>query len=133
MPVNYNNAAANARLAAAFTAAVAGQAVDGGPGPGILVIGTSSLSGATGVLGSLTLQKPCGSIASRVWTLAGVPFTMTPTANGTAALGELRDSTGLTIVSGLTVGTAGTDIIVSTVTVSTSIPIQVTAGTISHP
>ena len=133
MPVNYNNAAANARLAAGLTAAVAGQSVDGGAGFGQLVIGTSSLSGATGVLATQTLQKPCGTIASTVWTLAGVPFNVTPSASGTAALGELRDSTGLTIVSGLTVGTTGTDIIVSTVTVSTSIPIQVTAGTITHP
>ena len=133
MTVEYNNAAANARLAAGLLAPVAGQSPDGGPGFAQLVIGTASLSGAVGVLATITLQKPNGSIASRVWTLAGVPFNVTPSANGTAALGELRDSTGLTCISGLTVGTTGTDIIVSTTTFSTSVPTQVSAGTITHP
>jgi len=133
MSVNYNTAAANARLVAAFTAAVSGQSVDGGASFGQLVIGTASLSGATGVLATITLQKPCGTVASRVWTLAGVPLNATPTAGGTAALASLRDSNNVDIVTGLTVGTSGTDIIVSTTTLSTSIPVSVTSGTVTHP
>jgi hypothetical protein len=132
--IEYSNTAANARLAAGLTATgVPGQSVDGNTGPGQLVIGTSALAGATGVLATLSLPKPCGTIASRVWTLAGVPINVTPTASGVAALGELRDSAGTTIINGLTVGTAGTDIIVSTTTFSTSVPVSVQAGNITHP
>jgi hypothetical protein len=132
--IEYSNTAANARLAAGLTATgVPGQSVDGNTGPGQLVIGTSALAGATGVLATLPLPKPCGTIASRVWTLAGVPINVTPTASGVAALGELRDSAGTTIINGLTVGTAGTDIIVSTTTFSTSVPVSVQAGNITHP
>jgi hypothetical protein len=132
--IEYSNTAANARLAAGLTATgVPGQSVDGNTGPGQLVIGTSALAGATGVLATLSLPKPCGTIASRVWTLAGVPINVTPTASGVGALGELRDSAGTTIINGLTVGTAGTDIIVSTTTFSTSVPVSVQAGNITHP
>lgn len=136
MSVNYTTAAANARLAAGLTATgVPGQSVDGNTGPGQLVIGTSALAGATGVLATITLPKPCGTIALRVWTMAGVPLNTTPSAAGAAALGELRDSAGATIISGLTVGVAGSgcDIIVATTSINTSVPATVTSGTLTHP
>ncbi len=133
MSITYNNAAANARLVAALTAAVSGQSVDGNTSFGQLVIGTSALSGATGVLCTVTLPKPSFSIASKVATLLGVPLSATPSANGTAALAELRDSAGAPIATGLTVGLSAADIIVSTVSLLTSVPISVTSGTITHP
>jgi hypothetical protein len=133
MSVNYSTAAADARLTAGLitTSTSAGVSVDGQSGDGQLVIGTSALSGSTGVLATITLQKPSFTIASKVATLAGTPLSATPSANGTAALAELRDSAGNTVISGLTVGTSGTDIIVSTTTITTSVPVQVTAGTIT--
>ena len=133
MSVNYTIATANARLAAGLTALIKGQSVDGGSSFGQIVIGTSGLSGAVGVLVTLPLHKPSFTIASRLASLSGAPLTANPTANGTAALAELRDSDGLTIVSGFTVGTAGTDFIVATTTVLTSVPFEVIAGTIAHP
>ena len=131
MSANYSTAAADARLAAALTATgtAAGASVDGQSGDGQLVIGTGALSGATGVLATFALQKPSFTIASKVATLAGTPLSATPSANGTAALAELRDSLGNTVVSGLTVGTSASDIIVSSTTISTSVTVQVTAGT----
>jgi hypothetical protein len=133
MTIGYATATANARLAATFTAAVSGQSVDGGAGFGQLVIGTASLSGATGVLATVPLPKPSVSIASKVATMLGVPLTATPSANGTAALAEFRDSAGNTIVSGLTVGTSGTNITVSTTAFSTGIPVSVNSGAITSP
>ena len=133
MSVTYSTAAGNARLTAGLitTSTSAGASADGQSGDALLVIGTSALSGATGVLATITLQKPSFTIASKVATLAGVPLSATPSANGTAALAEIRDSASNTVISGLTVGTSGTDIIVSTTTLSTSVPVQVTAGTIT--
>ena len=137
MSVNYSTAAANARLAAALnaTSTAAGVSVNGQTaGAGTLVIGTSALSGATGVLCTVVLSStPPFSIASKVATLSGVPLSATPSANGAAALAELRDSAGNTVVSGLSVGTSGTDVVVSTTTFSTGTPVSVTAGTITHP
>lgn len=130
MSVNYATVTKNARLVAALTAAVSGQSVDGNSSFGQLVIGTSALSGATGVLATITLQKPSFTISGGVATLAGTP-SATISASGTAALAELRDSAGATIVSGLTVGTGGTDITVGTTTFTSGVTVTVSSGTIT--
>jgi hypothetical protein len=142
MTITTSNAAGNARLNAYLNAlsTAAGVSVNGQTaGGGLLVIGTSSLSGTTGVLSTNTLTtNPPFAVAGKVATLAGVPLTTTPSANGTAALAELRDSAGNTVASGLTVGTAGSgpggsnpDIVVSTTTFVTSVTLTINSGTIS--
>lgn len=99
---------------------------------GSLVIGTSALSGATGVLATIPLPTPSFVESGGVITLQGVPLTAAATAAGTAAKAELRDNGGTTIVSGLTVGTSGTDIIVGTTTVSVGLDVEVISGTLTH-
>ncbi len=99
---------------------------------GTLVIGTSGLSGATGVLATITLQNPCGTNSGAVMTLAGLPLSTTASATGTAALAEFRNNAGTVVVSGLTVGTAATDIIISSVSITSGQTVQVTAATITH-
>ncbi|MGO8740079.1 hypothetical protein [Rhodoblastus sp.] len=129
--LTYSTTAGNARLAAALTAAVSGQSVDGASSYGTLVIGTSSLSGATGDLCSVTLQKPSFAIASKVATLDGVPLSGTCSASGTAALAELHDSGGNVIVSGLTVGTSGTNVILGTTTITSGLTVTISSMTIT--
>jgi hypothetical protein len=135
MTINTSTAAGDARLTAYLNAisTAAGVSVNGQTaGGGLLVIGTSALSGATGVLCTVVLSSnPPFTIAGKVATLAGVPLTATPSAAGIAALAELRDSAGNTVASGLTVGTSGTDIIVSTTTLTTTVPFTVDSGTIT--
>lgn len=135
MAIAYSTAAAQARATAYLitTATAGGASVDGQSGFGQLVIGTSSLSGATGVIATVTLQKPSFSIAGKTSTLLGVPLAFTASAAGTAALAEFRDSAGNTVVSGLTVGVSGTNIIVNSVTYGSGEPGTVTGGTITHP
>jgi hypothetical protein len=99
---------------------------------GNLVIGTSALSGATGVLVTIPLSTTPFTLSSGVITLSGVPLSASPSAGGTANKAEIRDNSGTVIVGGLTVGTSASDIIVNTVTVATGIPFQVTSGTITH-
>lgn len=99
---------------------------------GSLVIGTSALSGATGVLATIPLPNPAFTESGQVLTLAGVPLSASPSAAGTAAKAEIRNNAGTVIVSGLTVGVAASDIIVNTVTVALGVPFQVTSGTITH-
>ena len=135
MSVTYSTAAGNARLTQCLnaTGTAAGVSVNGQTaGAGLLVIGTSGLSGATGVLCTVILTStPPFSISAKVATLSGVPLAATPSANGTAALAELRDSASNTVASGLTVGTSGSDIIVTTTTFSTLVPVSLTSGTIT--
>jgi sugar (pentulose or hexulose) kinase len=99
---------------------------------GQLVIGTGALSGSTGVLATIALPNPPFTISGAVATLAGVPLSVAASASGTAALAELRNNAGITVVSGLTVGTSATDIILGTTTISSGGTVTITAGTITH-
>lgn len=110
--------------------------VNQGSGAGKLVIGTSALSGATGVLATITLDDPAFGAAAGTGTvtitLAGTPLENNASAGGTAAKAELRDSDDNVIASGLTVGTSATDIIITSTTIVSGQPVRVTSGTITH-
>lgn len=104
----------------------------GSASAGKLVIGDSTLSGATGVLATVSLNSTPGIVSGRVLTISGVPLSVTASASGTAAKAELRNNAGTTITSGLTVGTSGTDITVNTTTFTSGGTVQVLSGTITH-
>lgn len=104
-----------------------------GTAAGTLVIGTSSLSGATGVLATVNLSTTPATVSGDVLTISGVPLSTTASATGTAEKAELRNNAGTVIVSGLTVGTSGTDVIISNTAITSGQTVQVTSGTITHP
>jgi hypothetical protein len=99
---------------------------------GSLIIGTSVLSGATGVLAQVLCAAPAGTVSGAVFTLSATPITTTATGTGTAALAEFRDNSGVTIVSGLTVATTGADVIIANTSVSGGETISVNSATITH-
>jgi hypothetical protein len=99
---------------------------------GSLVIGTSGLSGATGVLATLALDTTPATVSGGVLTLSDTPLTVTASASGTAAKAEFRNNAGTVIVSGLTVGTSGADIIVGTTTLTSGGTFTISSGTITH-
>jgi len=135
MSMTYSVLAAEARLTAALnaTGTAPGASVNGQvAGGGLLVIGTSALSGSTGVLCTIVLpSSPPFTIAGKTATIAGVPLSGFPSANGTAALAEFQDSAGNTVASGLTVDVADADIIVGTTSLVTSVAVAVNSGTIT--
>lgn len=100
---------------------------------GTLVIGTSALSGATGVLATINLSTTPATVSGDVLTISGVPLSATASATGTAALAELRNNAGTVIVGGLTVGTSATNVIISSTAITSGQTVQVTSGTITHP
>lgn len=121
--LNVANDAINSKTYAAGT---------GAGSVGSLVIGTSSLSGATGVLATIVLQNPAFTEASQVLTLAGVPLSVAASATGTAAKAELRNNAGTVIVSGLSVGTSGSDVNLTSTSITSAQTVTVTSGTITH-
>jgi hypothetical protein len=127
MAVNYSTAVKTNRLQNVVDAVASKTYVvgSGAGSAGSLVIGTSALSGATGVLATIALQNPPAIASGTTLTISGVPLSVTASATGTAALAELRNNAGTVIVSGLTVGTSGTDIIISTT-------VQLNSGVINH-
>jgi hypothetical protein len=92
---------------------------------GTLVIGTSTLSGATGVLATAVLSATPFSISGGTITLLAVPITTTASATGTAALADLRNTGGTAIVTGLTVATTGSDVIIANVNVTSGQTVSV--------
>jgi hypothetical protein len=142
MAVVYAASTKNNRLSMAFLATAitpaATASVDANSGVGVLVIGTSSLSGATGVIATISLQKPSVSISGGVATILGTPLSATASAAGTAAKAEIRDSAGTVIVSGLTVGgtaegtAAGKDIVLNASTIANGQTVTLNSGSITH-
>lgn len=123
MAIIYSTAVKNSRLQAVVNALGTG---------GLLVIGTSALSGATGVLATEALGNPAGSVSNGVLTLSGTPLTVAASGTGTAAKAELRDSANNVIASGLTVGTSAADIILDSVNITAGQNVTINSGTITH-
>lgn len=135
MTISYSTPTKNSRLQ--ITADVIMGLVPapstGTSGVGTLVLGTTALSGATGIIVQVPLSIPAATVANGVLTLYGVPITGNATATGTIALAEIRDPSGTTIVSGLTVGLSGANInIYPDANVKTGQSVQITSGVITH-
>jgi hypothetical protein len=104
--------------------------IDSGVGAGTLEIGTT---GFASTLVTFTLSDPAGVVAGDVLTGSGMPKTATAAAGGVAAEARIKNSTGTVIVSGLTVGTSGTNVIISpSTTISNGQTCNLTALTITH-
>lgn len=104
-----------------------------GTATGTLVIGTSALSGATGVLLTFDLQQTPGEVSGDVLTLTGLPLSAYASATGTAAKAELRADDGTVVVGELAVGTSGTNILISGTDLVSGQVYHLTGATITHP
>jgi hypothetical protein len=96
---------------------------------GSLVIGDGTLSGATGVLATITLPSPAATVSGSTLTISGTPLNGTGSANGTPLKAELRNSSGTAIVTGLAVGA---EIILNSSSISSGGTLTLTSGTIAH-
>jgi len=124
MAANYNTNVKNARLT------VVRDAIDAGADPGVLEIGTA---GFASVLAQVTLGDPCGTVAAGVLTFSGFPRSDTSAnASGVAAVARIRDSNSVDIVTGLTVGISGTDIVLDTTTINAFQQVQINSAAITH-
>jgi len=98
---------------------------------GVLEIGTSGMGT---VLATLPLSNPAGTVASGVLTFSGFPKSdSSAAANGTAAAARIRTSTGgVDLVTGLTVGTSGADILIDNVSIIAGETITINSASITH-
>lgn len=122
MAVVYTQAVKNSRLSAVVTAIGT---------TGVLEIGTA---GMASVLATINLANPAGTVASGVLTFSGFPRTDTAADNsGTAAAARIRTATGGTdIVTGLTVGTSASDIILDSVNITAGQTVTINSASITH-
>ena len=126
MPVSYVGSLQTTRMNAVVTA------VDANASPATLEIGTAAMAQ---VLVIITLGDPSFAVAGTpaVMTMNGVPKSGTASAGGTAAAARIKDGGGTAIVTGLTVGTSGSDINLNSTTISNGQTVTISAGTITHP
>jgi hypothetical protein len=123
MAVVYNTTLKNTRLTDVVTAIDAG-------GAGALKIGTTALGT---ILSTITFNATCGTVSGGVLTFSGTPLTDSSAANsGTAAAAKIISGTPADIVTGLTVGTSGTDVVFSSVSIVAGQPVTLTAASITH-
>ena len=125
MSIVYNAALKTTRMTDVVTA------IDAGAGAGKLEIGTT---GMATLLAEFTLADPCGTVSGSVLTFDFDPDISDTSANntGTAAAAQIKDSAGTVVVSGLTVGTSGTDVIIDSVSITAGQTVTLTTGSITH-
>ena len=95
-----------------------------------IVIGTTGM-GTT--LVTLTCPTPAGTVTTDTLTFDMDPdLSNTAVADGTAAEAIITTSADVTKISGLTVGTSGTDIILDSVSITNGQTVTLATGTIQH-
>jgi hypothetical protein len=125
MAVTYSTAVKTLRMQAVA------DAIDAGASSGTLEIGTTAM-GST--LATFTLVEPCGTVSGAVLTLDFDPdiSDSSADASGTAAAAQIKNGSGTVVISGLTVGTSGTDIVLDSTSITAGQTVTLTAGTITH-
>lgn len=94
-----------------------------------LEIGTA---GMASVLVTYTLEATAGTAVNGLLTFSGFPKTEAASAGGTAAAARIRTSADADRVTGLTVGTAGTDVILDVLSITSGQNVVLNSATITH-
>lgn len=125
MAVNYSGATKNARMTAVR------DQIDGGVSTGKLNIYDSS----DVILGTVLLSDPCGTVAANTLTFTGFPRSDVSADNaGIGAKATITDSADVVVISGLTVGLAGSgaDIILDNTNIAAGQSIVINSASITH-
>lgn len=127
MAVNYRTSLKTTRMTSVR------DDIDSGGAAGTLQIGTTGMGT---VLATITLGysgASTGTISGAVLTLAGFPRSDTSADNtGTAAVARIRNSAGVDIVTGLTVGLSGSDINLDSLSITAGQTVTINSATITH-
>ena len=123
MAVTYSNTVKDNRMTQVL------NAIDGGAGAGYIEICSAAYAA---VLATITLADPCGSVASQALTLTMPKSDTDADATGAAAIARIKDSVGNIIVSGLTVGTSGTDVILSSTAITAGDTVTINSVVFTH-
>ncbi len=122
MSVNYDIPTINDRLADVVSH------IDAGPGVGKMRL----LSQSAGTVSLISLQKPSGTVGGGILTFSGLPLGATTLLSTNIVAADIEDSTGVVVVSGLTVGQSTSyDIFMGTTLVDVGQTVTLTSATIT--
>lgn len=127
MSVTYSTAVKTARMTAVR------DQIDAGGAAGRLEICSA---GYAAILATITLGysgNSTGTISGDTLTLAGFPRSDTSADNtGTAAVARIRTSAGADVITGLTVGTSGSDINLDSTSITAGQTVTINSATVQH-
>lgn len=123
MAVNYRTTLKTTRMTAVR------DDIDSGAGAGYLEICSAAYAS---VLATIALSDPCGSVTGDTLTLTMPKSDTNADATGTAAIARIKESGGTAVVSGLTVGTSGADINLSSLAITAGDTVTINSATIQH-
>lgn len=90
------------------------------------------LTSGDAVLATFGLDAQGGTVSGAVWTLVFDASTVAATGTGTAAKAQVKTSGGSAHLTGLTVGTSASDIILDSVSITSGQDITLSSATITH-
>lgn len=97
---------------------------------GKLEIGTA---GMATILATINLNATAGTVTNGVLSLSGFPKTVAASATGVAAAARIRTGANADVITGLTVGTSGTDIVLDNTSINSGQNVTINATpTITH-
>lgn len=109
------------------------DAIDAGGAAGKLEICTASYATVLATIALGYSGASTGTISGSVLTLAGFPRSDTAAdATGTAAVARIRTSANADVITGLTVGTSGTDVILDSLSITTGQTVTINSATFTH-
>lgn len=104
------------------------DAIDVG-GAGYIEIGSA---GMASILATIALSAVSGTVTGTVLTFTMPKSDLSADNSGTAAAARIRRADATDIVTGLTVGTSGTDIVFDSVAFTATQTVTLTSATITH-
>lgn len=84
------------------------------------------------LLATFGLSALGGTISGSTWTLTWDATTVAAVASGTASKAQIKTSGGSSHLTGLTVGTSGTDIIIDNTNIASGQNVTIGTSTIAH-
>lgn len=96
---------------------------------GTLEIGTTGMGS---VLATFGLSVTGGTVSGDTWTLVFDSGTVTAGASGTAAAAQIKTSGGTAVITGLTVGTSGSDINLDSTSITSGQSVSLSSATLQH-
>ena len=85
------------------------------------------------LLADVELADPSGSVTGDVLTITTPRSDVSADNSGTPVIADIEDSDGVDVITGLSVGTSATDIIISSGSITAGQPFDITSATITHP
>lgn len=123
MAINYRASLKTTRMNAVKTD------IDSGGAAGYIEICTAAYAL---VLATIPLAYPCGSVTTDTLTLTAPVTDTSADATGTASIARIKNSAGVVIADGLTVGTSGSNINLTSTAITITDAVSLTSAAIIH-